>query len=128
MIRQLAVLEDANFLRGAGTVFAPKGMRNLAAAANILVSQSSFSVTTAIQDMTSLVNALESAFVPMSTPHWFNNAGPKEQAVLIVRAGAKARGRSVPQLDRPKFDDVDESTKLAALIIRAGQRRRGELP
>jgi HK97 family phage major capsid protein len=71
MIRQLAVLEDANFLRGAGTVYTPKGMRNLAAAANILPSQSSFSVTTAIQDMTSLVNALESAFVPMAAPHWF---------------------------------------------------------
>ena len=71
MIRQLAVLEDANFLRGAGTVYTPKGMRNLAAAANILTSQSSFSVTTSIQDMTSLVNALESAFVQMSAPHWF---------------------------------------------------------
>lgn len=58
----------------------------------------------------------------------FNALGPKEQAALIVKAGARARGLPVPQLDRPKFDDVDESTKLATLIVRAGQRRRGELP
>lgn len=57
----------------------------------------------------------------------FNALGPKQQAEAIVEAGCKARGRPVPQLDRPKFD-VDESTKLAALIVRAGQRRRGELP
>ena len=77
MIRQLAVLEDSNFLRGAGTVFTPKGMRNLAAAANILPAQASFSTSTAIQDMTSLVNALEGAFVPMNTPHWFMNGRSK---------------------------------------------------
>jgi HK97 family phage major capsid protein len=71
LIRQLAVLEDASFLRGAGTVWTPKGMRYLAAAANIIGSNQAFNVATAIADMTSLINALESAAVPMTAPHWF---------------------------------------------------------
>jgi hypothetical protein len=57
----------------------------------------------------------------------FNNAGPQEQAALIVAAGCKARGRPVPQPDRPEIDANDPQA-LAAMIIRAGQRRRGESP
>ena len=71
LIRQLAVLEDASFLRGSGTVWTPKGMRYLAASGNIIASTTVFNVSTAISDMTALINALESAYVPMSSPHWF---------------------------------------------------------
>ncbi len=71
LIRQLAVLEDTAFLRGMGTQWTPKGMRFLAASANIIASQSGYSTATAISDMSSLVNALEAAAVPMTNPHWF---------------------------------------------------------
>lgn len=71
LIRQLAVLEDAAFLRGAGTQWTPKGMRNLADASTVIPATAAFNVTTAIADLTALVNALESAFVPMTNPHWF---------------------------------------------------------
>ncbi len=71
LIRQLAVLEDAAFLRGGGTVWSPKGIRNLVASQNVIAATPSFNLSTAISDMTSLVNLLESAYVPMSNPHWF---------------------------------------------------------
>ncbi len=72
MVAQIAVAEDRAFLRGPGSQFSPKGMRNWAPAGNLIPSVAlSFSVTTVISDCTSLVNALENANVKMIDPVWF---------------------------------------------------------
>ena len=55
----------------------------------------------------------------------FNALGPKEQARLIIAAGAKARGRAAPQLDQPEIDANDPQA-LAAAIVRAGRKARGQ--
>ena len=70
---QLAVLEDQNFLRGPGSVNTPKGLRYLASSANILTATASYNISTVISDMTSCVNTLQTAYVPMTNPAWFFN-------------------------------------------------------
>jgi len=78
LVQQLAVLEDQNFLRSAGSVYSPKGIRYLAASANILTATtSSYSVTTAIADLQGMVTALENAYIPMKNPAWFWSAKTK---------------------------------------------------
>ena len=71
LVRQLAVLEDQNFLRGLGSVNAPKGIRNLAAAANVLTATLSYNVTTVISDLASMVTTLQNSYIPMTNPAWF---------------------------------------------------------
>jgi hypothetical protein len=59
----------------------------------------------------------------------FNSLGPKEQARAIVEAGSKARGRSAPFPDRPKVvGSVQDPTVLAAMIVAAAARARGQEP
>jgi hypothetical protein len=57
----------------------------------------------------------------------FNALGPKEQTTLIVAAGYKARGLPAPR-SQGELVEGDRTKALAAMIVRAGQRRRGELP
>jgi len=71
LVRQLAVLEDQNFLRGLGSVNAPKGIRNLAASANVLTATLSYNVTTVISDLQTMVTTLQNAYIPMTNPAWF---------------------------------------------------------
>jgi hypothetical protein len=57
----------------------------------------------------------------------FNSLSPALQAQAIVEAGCKARGLPSLQPGRPGIDDsADESTKLAAMIVRAGRKARGQ--
>jgi HK97 family phage major capsid protein len=70
LVRQLAVLEDQNFLRSAGSQWAPKGLKYLAGNTTH-ATVSSYSVTTAISDLTGMVNQLQGAYVPMTRPTWF---------------------------------------------------------
>jgi HK97 family phage major capsid protein len=71
LVKQLAVLEDQNFLRGVGSNFAPKGIRYLAATANVTTATSSYSLSSVISDFGWLVTQLENAAVPMTNPVWF---------------------------------------------------------
>lgn len=77
LVRQLAVLEDQNFLRGVGSAFAPKGLRYLAAAANVTTATASYNLSTVISDLGWLVTQLENANVPMTNPVWFFSAKTK---------------------------------------------------
>ncbi len=71
LVRQLAVLEDQNFLRGVGSAFAPKGMRYLATSSNVLAATLSYNVSTVIADLQGMVVTLQNAYIPMTNPHWF---------------------------------------------------------
>ncbi|RFB80409.1 phage major capsid protein [Methylovirgula sp. 4M-Z18] len=71
MVKSLAIAEDRAFLRGAGTAFTPKGLRNLALPGNIFASVAVYSDATSLADMTKLVTALESNNVLMTKPVWF---------------------------------------------------------
>jgi HK97 family phage major capsid protein len=77
LVRQLAVLEDQNFLRGVGSSFSPKGLRYLAATANVTTATLSYSLSTVISDLGWLVTQLENAAVPMTNPVWFFSAKTK---------------------------------------------------
>ncbi len=54
LVKQLAVLEDQNFLRGAGVSWGPKGLKYLASNTTHATT-SSYSVTTAISDLAGMV-------------------------------------------------------------------------
>jgi HK97 family phage major capsid protein len=76
LVKQLAVLEDQSFLRGAGVAWGPKGLKYLASNTTH-ATVSSYSVTTAISDLTGMVNQMQGAFVPMTSPVWFWSAKTK---------------------------------------------------
>jgi HK97 family phage major capsid protein len=73
LTRNLAVLEDVSFLRGAGTQYTPKGIRNLAATANVIgaTGGSGYTIDNVMADLRDLVGVLETAYTPMRAPHWF---------------------------------------------------------
>ena len=76
LVKQLAVLEDQSFLRGAGAAWGPKGLKYLASNTTH-ATVSSYSVTTAISDLSGMVTQLENSNVPMSNPVWFWSAKTK---------------------------------------------------
>jgi HK97 family phage major capsid protein len=76
LVKQLAVLEDQNFLRGAGAAWGPKGLKYLTGNTTHATT-SSYSVTTAISDLAGMVSQLENANVPMTNPTWFWSAKTK---------------------------------------------------
>ncbi len=69
LIKVLATTEDINFLRGDGLEDSPVGLRNRAATANVTISNGTSS-TNIEDDFKDLINALESADVPMDRLFW----------------------------------------------------------
>lgn len=70
LVQVLAIREDQAFLRDDGLLSKPKGLRNWAAAANLLLSNGEDAVDIEL-DFKDLVNALESNDVRMIRPAWF---------------------------------------------------------
>jgi HK97 family phage major capsid protein len=82
MIAQIAVAEDLAFIRGAGTEFTPRGMRNWAPAANVLVSAGE-GLENFVTDLTAIETALEGANVRMRQPGIMLNPRSKNAIKLL---------------------------------------------
>lgn len=88
MLTQLAVAEDQAFLRGAGTQFSPRGIRNWAAAGNVTGTNGS-TLAQITQDLNDLRNALELNNVQMINPAWvFNPRSANYIDLLQTTTGA----------------------------------------
>lgn len=84
--RSMAIREDYAFLRGEGTEFTPKGIRNWAVAENILVANPTVNLDNVTKDMSDMILALEDANVDMVRPTWFMNPKTK-QFLMTIRDG-----------------------------------------
>ena len=72
VVKQVALAEDAAFVRGAGTQFSPRGMRSFATAlgTQLLSSTATYTQASVNQELAGLVNKVESANVAMTKPGW----------------------------------------------------------
>jgi len=68
LIAALATTEDVAWIRGAGTQFTPKGMRNWAPTANVIAANATINQANTIQDANKLTNALTNANSRMLKP------------------------------------------------------------
>lgn len=82
MVKQIAVAEDANFIRGVGTQFAPKGIRYWAASGNVSNSAGT-GLTNTVTDLETLLNALETNDVPMIDPAFIMNPRSKNSIRML---------------------------------------------
>jgi HK97 family phage major capsid protein len=70
MASGLAQSEDSAFIRGAGTAYSPKGLRNWAVAANIIAANTTVSLANTNADLGKLLVALRNANVRFLRPGW----------------------------------------------------------
>ena len=76
LVAQIAVAEDAAFIRGNGTQFSPKGIRNWLVASNVLVTAGT-TLAQITTDLENCLNALETNDVRMIQPGWILNPRSK---------------------------------------------------
>jgi HK97 family phage major capsid protein len=69
-LRSAALKEDVTFLRAQGTEFTPKGLRYLAAAANILTANATVNLVNTTYDLGRMVLQLEESNVAFTNPGW----------------------------------------------------------
>lgn len=70
LVRQLAIAEDAAFLRGQGLGNAPKGLRYWCLAANLVQANATVNLDNVSADLASMEAKLLTANVPMTRPAW----------------------------------------------------------
>ena len=71
MVAQIATKEDVTFLRGAGTQYAPKGLRYQIASGNVLTMTATPTYLTVDYDFSRMINALEQNNVRITRGAWF---------------------------------------------------------
>lgn len=82
LVQAIATTEDVNLLRGDGLQDKPKGLRNWAAAANVTASNGT-TATNIEADFKELLNAIESADVPLLRPRWLMAPRSKNHLVTL---------------------------------------------
>lgn len=82
MVAQIAVAEDAAFIRGLGTQYSPRGIRYWAASGNVTASAGT-GLTNTVTDIETLLNALEQNDVRMIDPAWIMNPRSKNSIRLL---------------------------------------------
>lgn len=83
LVRSMRVTEDRAFLRGSGSEFSPKGMRNWALADRITASNG-VTLAQIRQDAMEMIGALEDADVPMENCWWFMHPRTKNYLMFCV--------------------------------------------
>lgn len=88
LTRQMAVAEDAAFIRGTGSQYSPKGMRYWASTTTPSVGASGDTGTTLTQhvqaDLVQAIDNLEAADVPMSNPGWIMSPRTKNSIANLT--------------------------------------------
>ncbi len=83
MIAQIAISEDAAFIRGSGTSYTPKGMRYWAPAATNVIVSAGTGLTNFVTDLEAMESALEGANVRMINPAIILNPRSKNAIKLL---------------------------------------------
>lgn len=83
MIAQIAVSEDAAFIRGSGTTFTPKGMRFWAPASTNILTSAGTGLSNFVTDLEAMESALEGANVRMINPAIILNPRSKNSIKLL---------------------------------------------
>lgn len=86
MIEALRLAEDAAFLRGSGTAFTPKGIRNWVPSGNVIPANATVNLANVTIDLGKLILALENANVAFARPGWMMSPRSK-QYLMTVRDG-----------------------------------------
>lgn len=84
IVRAMAVAEDSAFIRGAGTAFTPKGLRNWALSANIIAANGTVNLANTITDANKAANALEGNNVRMIRPVWIMSPRTKNYLMNVT--------------------------------------------
>lgn len=87
MVAAIAIAEDQTFIRGPGSDFSPKGLRNWALSSSLIAANATVSLANTITDLNKLVNALETANVRMLRPGWL--FGPRTKNYLNTLTSAQ---------------------------------------
>lgn len=82
MASGIAQAEDSAFIRGAGTSFSPKGLRNWAVAANLIAANVTINLANVVQDMGKLRLALRKANVRFLRAGWIMS--PRTENFLMT--------------------------------------------
>ena len=70
IVKQVALAEDAAFIRGLGTQFSPRGLRSFALPPELLASAAAYTPTSVNQELAGLVTKLEMANIGMGKVGW----------------------------------------------------------
>ncbi|HEY4112869.1 MAG TPA: phage major capsid protein [Rhizomicrobium sp.] len=70
MVTAIAQAEDVAFIRGSGTEYTPRGMRNAAPSSNVIAANGTVSATNTNDDLKKLQNALTNSNCRMLRPGW----------------------------------------------------------
>lgn len=73
IVRALGQAEDSAFIRGTGTAFTPKGLRNWTVAANTFGANATVNLANVTDDLKKLLGLLEDANVRMLRPGWIGH-------------------------------------------------------
>jgi HK97 family phage major capsid protein len=96
LMNSVGSLEDLNFLRGDGTQYTPRGLRNWCLPANVLVISGATQLMTIDYDLGRLESALTSANVKMLRPAWIFN--PRTETFLRNLRGT-GDAKAYPEMD-----------------------------
>ncbi len=83
MIAQIAVAEDAAFIRGGGTVYSPKGMRYWAPTTTNVLTSAGTGLSNFVTDLEAMESALETQNVRMINPAIILNPRSKNSIKLL---------------------------------------------
>jgi HK97 family phage major capsid protein len=96
LIMSLRLAEDAAFLRGSGTEFTPRGIRNSLNAANVIAANATVNLANITQDLGKIENALMNANVAMVNVGYVLNPTTYNYLKNILNANGV---RVFPELD-----------------------------
>jgi HK97 family phage major capsid protein len=100
LIMSLQLAEDAAFLRGSGTEFTPRGIRNSLNAANVIAANATVNLANIMQDLGKAENALMNANVAMVNPGYVLNPPTYNYLKNLLNANGV---RAFPELDQMRL-------------------------
>lgn len=98
IVRSIAIREDRAFLRDDGTQFTPRGLRYQAAAENVMPSAGN-TLADIEEDLSDMMDALESSDLPLSRPAWFMH--PSKKNYLLRLRDPNSGVKVFPELAGP---------------------------
>lgn len=86
LVLQLALAEDAAFIRSLGTEFTPKGLKAFVTSSNTIASNATYTLSTVSQELAGLQTKIEEANVGMVAPAWIMRPRTKNYLMNVQNA------------------------------------------
>lgn len=83
LVMQIALAEDIAFLRSLGTAYQPKGLRAFVLAGETITSNFSYTLSTVTNELSGMLNKLESANIPLEKPAWVMHPRTKNYLMAV---------------------------------------------